>query len=89
MELVAVAPASENYVTIEDLTNEENELIFVQHPASLSSDVVKKAVFDFERKGLDVAYVKGQSVYPMAFNDNGLTVSRKAEYVIVCEVDDE
>lgn len=83
MEPIAVAPASENYLTLEDLTNPRNELVFVQHSEDISADVVKRAVFDFA-SGLEVVHMQGQSVYPLAFSDNGLTVSRKADYVVVC-----
>lgn len=81
-----VVPASEQFLTVEDLTDEDNEIVFVQHPEGIDVQLLKSAVFNFkERAKVDVVNMRNTNVYPLAFDGEGLTVSRSVDrYVVVC-----
>lgn len=90
MTIVRLEPEGDAFLTIEDLENEANEIIFVQHPPEMSSAEAKELALGKRRRHGRVSTVpNATAIYPVAFtNDGGLAVSRPVDkYVVVAQTE--
>ena len=78
-------PAGDAFVTQEDLENEANEIVFVQHPPEMSQKEVEELAFGKRHKHGRVTTVPNPPpVYPMAFTPDGcLVLSRTVDKYVV------
>jgi hypothetical protein len=81
---VQVIPVGDSYVTRAELDDENSEFIFVQHAETVPQEQVETALKRFLRKKADrtlsITEISGQApVYPVAFDEGGLKLSRKVD----------
>ena len=71
---VAVKPSTNNYITLEELTDPDNEIIFVQHSEDISSEMIAKELFNpTTEKELLISQIPSQvPIYPVAFGEDSI-----------------
>jgi hypothetical protein len=81
---VRVVPKQESFLTAEELEDEENEFVFVQHGVDLNRDLLEQSVRRYlegrRPHRCELTEIELQNaVYPVAFDGNGFLVSRPVD----------
>ncbi|OHT12562.1 hypothetical protein TRFO_03563 [Tritrichomonas foetus] len=83
-----VVPETEQYLSLEELNDPNIELIFVQHGPQVSTKQAEHAYKNFQKNTtshkLTITHLAGQNpVYPVAYGDGELHVSRKVDQYLI------
>ena len=86
-DLQAVIPTSEVYLTLEELADPDNEIIFVQHPEEIDQKDIEEALkLSLSRKhskGVKLTAMDENPCYPLGFGDNQMHIIRKFDRYFV------
>ena len=92
-DLVQIVPSEEVYLTEEDLSNPDNEIIFVQHPEQMATEQVREALEIHlnkkHSKGIKLENMGDSPCYPFGFGDNEMHITRKFDKYYVAFPKDE
>ena len=77
---VSVIP-EDQYITLKELCDEDNEIIFVQHSKEIPADQISKELFQpTSKKSLLISSIASQiPVYPVAFDDGKIHIARPVD----------
>ena len=85
--LQAVIPTDPEYVTLEDLLNQDNEIIFIQHADTFTKSEIEEAfylhVHKKHSKKIKLADMGDSPCYPVGFGNNEMHVIKKFDKYFV------
>jgi len=80
-------PNNDSFLSINELNDPDNEIIFVQHPRDVPTEKVaqclKKRVHTGTNNGLMFTEISDPKIYPVAFGNGDLVVSKKVDRYFV------
>ena len=86
-DLQAIIPTSEEFLTLEELADPDNEIIFVQHPEELNQKDVEEALNlhlnKKHSKGIRLTSMDESPCYPLGFGDDQMHIIRKFDKYFV------
>lgn len=80
-DTIKAVPAGEPSITLDDISNGDYELLFVQHPEDMGIKQIEHAL---KQQGRSIGLTEvGSKAYPVAIDNGDLCISRPADHYFV------